>query len=133
MLDNTLILSDGQAVTSSAASTNVVDFGGGNLHHGLYLVLKTGTAFATCTSVTPSIQTSDESTFSSPETVATLPTFAVASLTANKVLAKVCLPIGLKKYVRVYYTVAGSNATAGTVTALLTDNPGIGVGDPAVL
>lgn len=129
MLDKTLEFSRAQAVTASAASTNVLDLGGGNLHHGLYLVVKTGTAFATCTSVTPSIQTSDDSTFSSPETVATLPTFAVASLTASKVLAKVCLPIGLKKYVRMYYTVAGSNATAGTLDAFLTDNPGIGIGD----
>ena len=134
MLDNTLFFSDAQAVTASAASTNILDLGGGDLHHGLYLVLKVvGADFATCTSVTPSLQVSDDSTFSSPETAMTLPTFPVASLTNGTVLAKVCLPVGMKKYARMYYTVTGSNATAGKLEAFLTDNPGIGIADPAVL
>lgn len=126
MLDNTLFFSDGQAVTDTAASTNVLDLGGGEFNP-LYLVVKTGTAFATCTSVTAALQTSDDSTFSSATTLLTLPTWAVASLTANTLLAKIRLPLGLKKYVRLYYTVAGSDATAGTLDAFLTDNPSVGV------
>ena len=130
MLDNTLFFSDAQAITASAASSNVIQLNGGDLHHGLYLVLKVvGADFATCTSITPSLQTSDESTFSSPTTAMTLPTYAVASLTNGTVLAKVCLPVGMKKFARLYYTVTGSNATAGKMEAFLTDNPGIGIGN----
>ena len=127
MLDNTLLLSDKQAVTASAASSNILDLGGGDVYTPLYFVAKVDVDFATLTSLTISLQTDSASAFSSAETVLTLPAVAAADLTAGKVLCKVALPLGLKKYVRAYYTVTGSNATAGKVSAFLTDNPGVGL------
>jgi hypothetical protein len=53
-----------------------------------------------------------------------MPTYPVASLTAG-MIGIIPLPLGLKKYVRMYYTVAGSNATTGKISAYITDNPGI--------
>jgi len=126
MLDKTLELSTEQAVTASAASTNAAQFNGGDTPRRLFVVLQVNADFATCTSVTPSVQTDDASNFSSAETVMTLPTYPVASLTAG-MTAVVPLPLGLKKYVRMYYTVAGSNATTGKISAYITDNPGIGL------
>ena len=126
MLDKTLELSTEQAVTATAASTNVAQFNGGDTPRRLFIVLQVNVDFATCTSVTPSVETDNASAFSSAETVMTLPTYPVASLTAG-MTAIVPLPLGLKKYVRMKYTVAGSNATAGKISAYITDNPGIGM------
>lgn len=127
MLDNSLFLSDAQAVTASAPSTNVLDLGGGDLHNPLYFVAKVDVDFATLTSLTVALQTADTSDFASAETLATLPACAVADLKAGKILCAVALPLGLKKFIRANYTVAGSNATAGKVSAFLTDNPGVGL------
>ena len=126
MLDNTLVLSNEQAVTATAASTNIINTGGGDVPNRLFLVLRVDVAFATCTSVTPSVETDSASAFSSASTVMTFPTYPVASLTQGMV-AIVPLPLGLKDYVRVKYTVAGSNATAGKISAFITDNPNIGL------
>lgn len=124
MLDKTLELSTEQAVTASAASTNVAQLNGGDTPRRLFVVIKVDADFATCTSVTPSVQTDDASNFSSASTLATMPTYPVASLTAG-MIGIIPLPLGLKKYVRMYYTVAGSNATTGKISAYITDNPGI--------
>ena len=126
MRDETLFYSKEQAVTATANSTNVLDLGGGDLVHGGYLVLQVGTAFAGVEKVVATLETADDAAFSSAETVIALPEYAVASLTAGKVLCKVCLPVGMKKYSRIKYTVTGTG-TAGTISAFLMDNPGIGL------
>lgn len=125
MLDNTLVLSNEQAVTTTAPSTNIIKTGGGDVPNRLFLVVRVDTAFVGCTSVTPSVETDNASAFSSAETVAQLPTYPVASLTAG-MMAIVPLPLGLKDYVRMKYTVVGT-ATAGKISAFITDNPNIGL------
>lgn len=125
MRDETLFYSKEQALTATAASTNILDLGGGDVVHGLYFVMQVGTAFAGLTKVSASLETSDDESFTSSETVMTLPEYPVASLTAGAVLCKVCLPLGMKKYSRVKYTVTGTG-TAGTISAFLMDNPGVG-------
>lgn len=126
MRDETLFYSKEQAVTATANSTNVLDLGGGDLVHGLYLVLQVGTAFAGLTKLVATLETADDAAFSAAETVMTLPDYSAESLTENKVLCKVCLPVGMKKYSRIKYTVTGTG-TAGTMSAFLMDNPGIGL------
>lgn len=126
MRDETLFYSKEQAVTATANSTNVLDLGGGDLVHGLYLVLQVGTAFAGLTKLEATLETADDAAFSSAETVMPLPGYSAESLTENKVLCKVCLPVGMKKYSRIKYTVTGTG-TAGTMSAFLMDNPGIGL------
>ena len=125
MLDNTLVLSNEQAVTTTAASTNIIKTNGGDVPNRVFLVVRVDTTFTGCTSVTPSVETDSASAFSSASTVMTLPTYPVASLTAGLV-AIVPLPLGLKDYVRVKYTVVGT-ATAGKFSAFITDNPNVGL------
>lgn len=124
MIDNSLVFSEGQAVTATDVSENVIKLGGGDVPNRLFLVLRVDTSFAGCTSVTPSVETNDEEVFTAAETVMTFPTYPVASLTAG-MMAVVPLPLGLKKFVRMKYAVAGTG-TAGKISAFITDNPGIG-------
>lgn len=125
MIDNSLVLSAEQAVTTTAPSTNVVKTNGGDVPNRLFLVVRVDTAFVGCTSVTPSVETDDASAFSSAATVATFPTYPAASLTAG-MLGIIPLPLGLKDYLRMKYTVVGT-ATAGKISAFITDNPNIGL------
>jgi hypothetical protein len=137
IIDNTLVLSDHQAITASAASTNVWDtlaqgtparwisaYGRdlGDGYMEIPLLVKVTEVFATLTSLTVDVQTDDTAAFSSATTVATSGAIGVASLTAGKeitILARV--PRGVsEQYVRLYYTVAGSNATTGKVFAAVT-------------
>lgn len=124
MIDNSLVFSEAQAVTATAVSENIINLGGGDVPNRLFLVLRVDTAFKGCTSVTPSVETDDADAFTAAETVMTFPAYPVASLTEG-MLAVVPLPLGLKKYARMKYTVAGT-ATAGNISAFITDNPGIG-------
>lgn len=124
MLDNTLFYSDKQKVTATAESTNVLDLGG-DVPHGLYLVAAVGTAFAGVTKMQIALETDDNSDFSAAQTLLLLPEYEGAALKENTVLAKVAMPLGLKKYSRVKYTVTG-DGSAGDISVFLTDNPGIG-------
>ncbi len=112
-----------QTITASAASTNYINQGAAGDAYGgeLYLVCRVGTAFATGTSLTISLQTDTDSGFATNlETLATSGAILTASLTANTEVFKIRLPQGLKQYFRLYYTVAGSNFTTGTIDAFLT-------------
>lgn len=132
IFDSTNLFSDAQAITASAASTNVIDLGAtGTPKHAanaitrdigkgspIQLRVQVTTAFATLTSLTVGIQTDDNEAFSSATTVLSSPAVAVADLVAGYVFPLVVIPRGtLERYVRLYYTVAGTNATAGNVTA----------------
>lgn len=121
MRDQTLFLSESQEVKASAASQNVLDVRG-DLWHGLFAVAQVGKAFAGATSVTVALETADNSDFSDKKTLFSLK-YALAELTEGKTLCKVCVPLGVKKYLRGYYTVEGSG-TAGTLDFFLMDNPG---------
>ena len=46
MIDNSLVFSDKQAVTTTAASTNVVKTNGGDVPNRLFLVVRVDSAFA---------------------------------------------------------------------------------------
>lgn len=124
--------SDAQAITASAASTNFInlgapntvpgapsatprDIGGGGRQHVSIEVVE---AFATLTSLTVNVEVDDNSSFSSAKTVATTGPIAVAALTLGAKLPISMLPKGVdEQYLRLNYVVAGSNATAGKITA----------------
>lgn len=132
IFDNTLLFSSGQAITATAASTNSIDFGAtGTPVGGVALTRDIGAgqeieisvlvteAFATLTSLTVSIETDDNSSFSSAATVYTSPAIPVATLVAGyqfKTPAHFSLGTN-ERYARLKYTVAGSNATTGKITA----------------
>lgn len=132
LLDENTLFSDDQAITASAASTNYMDLqagstppaapaalvqkiGGGN---DIPLLIQVTEAFATLTSLTVTIQVDDNTSFSSATTVASSHAVPAASLVAGYQFPLVTLPNTVnERYVRLYYTVGGSNATAGTITA----------------
>lgn len=122
IFDKTTQFSDAQAVTASAASTDIVDLGvaGRNVGSGEMIPLFIGVNedFATLTSLTVSVQTATDEAFTSPITVVSTGAIAVADLVAGYHFAIERVPAKvLERYVRVYYTVAGSDATAGSINA----------------
>jgi hypothetical protein len=131
ILDELSIFSDAQAVTVSAASTNVYDLGAPgvaaynqiqlkrNLGKGsqIPLLIQVVEDFATLTSLTFSVQTDNDVAFGSPKVIMS-ETVAVADLKEGYISVIDKLPRNVtERYVRIFYTVAGSSATAGKVTA----------------
>lgn len=118
ILDSTNLFSDKQAITASAASTNVISTSSTDIGKGVSipLLVQVTTTFATLTSLTVAVQTDTDEAFGTAVTL-TSQTIAVADLVAGKRFGFNVLPEGLKKYIRIYYTVTGSNATAGKITA----------------
>jgi len=132
LLDAQALFSDDQAITATAASTNYMnlgdtltvpgapaaltrDLGGAN---NIALLVQVTEDFATLTSLTVTVQVDDNSSFSSPKTVSTTGAVVLADLVAGKKMSISIIPTGAdEQYMRVYYTVGGSSATAGTITA----------------
>lgn len=121
--DKLLQFSEGQAVTDSAASTNAIEVGGDEVAQTLNLCVQVTQNFATLTSLAMSVETCDtnSSTANDWTTLASFPAVARANLVVGaRPWGFQKLPYGLKKWVRVKYTVSGSDATAGKVDAFLT-------------
>lgn len=132
IFDRTLLFSDGQAITATAASTNLVDLGAtGTPYGGTALVRELGfgnevelyvgvtQTFNNLTSLTISVETDDNAAFASAATVWTSPAYTLAQLATG---AKYLLPDRLmagvnERYVRLKYTVAGTAPTLGKITA----------------
>ncbi len=122
LLDQNTVLSDKQTITTSAASTHTIDAtaAGNVVPGGLFAVLRNEAAFAGATSVAFSLQTSDQDSFATLDTLVSA-TFTAAQLAnANQLLLALPIPAKIKRYIRAYYTVTGT-ATAGSVTCFLTD------------
>jgi hypothetical protein len=133
IVDDTLVLSDHQAITASAASTNIIDIGAAGTPFGhaaavrrdigigtdIDVEVRVTTTFATLTSLSVALQVDDDAAFGSPTTIATGPAVAAASLVAGyRFTFPATLPEGTaERYIRLLYTVAGSDATAGKVFA----------------
>ena len=127
ILDKLLRMSNAQAVTASAASTDVIDLGVlTDIGEGreIELLVQVGTAFtaAGAATMTVALQGSvDNSTFTDMAVTRAIP---VASLTAGATLFNISVPpVGTgqahPRYLRMNYTVATGPMTAGTVTAAL--------------
>jgi len=130
--------SNQQAITATAASTDVIDFGAGgtptpghtvaltrDLGKGQAIMIRVQVTetFATLTSLTVSVQTDDNSGFSSATTVIATQAIPVASLVAGYVFNITEVPLlTTERYVRLNYTVAGSNATAGKIFASVVES-----------
>ena len=120
LIDNTLILSEEQAVTATAASTNVVDQkAAGNAHTHAALVVRVDETVAGATAIKIALETSAASNFGTKKEVFGV-SLAAAALTAGATVVKVALPLGLLRYIRGYYTVTGTG-TAGKLSMFITD------------
>ena len=122
--DKLNMFSDGQAITATAVSENVLDLGVGGDDVGqgeaLWLNVVVGDAFAAAgaATLTIALQSSDDnSTFAD---VVVGGAIAKADLTAAAPALKVGLPTGLGRYLRLNYTVATGPFTAGSVSAGIT-------------
>ncbi|WP_413616414.1 hypothetical protein MRB56_09105 [Halomonas cupida] len=120
IFDSTFLFSDDQAVTATAASTNIVDLGVvRDIGKGVPvpLLVQVTEDFATLTSLTVTVETDDDPGFGSPKVLATSGAIAAADLVAGYQFPLQYMPIGTERYLAITYTVGGTDATAGTVTA----------------
>lgn len=122
LMDKTLLLAEEQAVTEDAAGTvdsvAAVVQAGGDDYSTMWVAAIVKTALAGAGSVDVILQTSDDATFATSTAL-----HAVTLNATNGVKGAVFayrLPLGLKKYTRVYFDVTGT-VSAGKVTVGLTD------------
>lgn len=125
------LFSGNQAITATALSENVIDTGvrgtpydaaaplNGDIGKGnpIPVLIQVTEDFATLTTLTVTIETSDNENMTSSTALATQ-TIPVADLTAGLQTFIQFLPNGVTgRYLAVRYGVGGSNATAGRITA----------------
>jgi len=126
LVDAQNLFSDAQAITASAASTNLLDLGiARSLGDGerLYVVCLVDTAFTDSGSdstVAVTIETDDNADFSSATTAQTLGTFAALSAAGSVLIVPIAAFATEERYVRLYYTLANGSLTTGAITAFIT-------------
>lgn len=119
LLDAKLLMSNQQAITANAASTDVIDRGDTKdvgRAGDIPLLVQVTETFNNLTSLAIAIQTDSDSGFGTAVTLATV-TVALADLKAGYQLPIITLPKGVKRYLRLNYTVTGTAPTTGKVTA----------------
>lgn len=119
-IDKALQVSNEQAVTVSAASTDSIDFGQPNPNVGLddrsnmVITVDESAAAAGAATVTFSVQDSaDNATFAD---VAVTAAIGKANLAAGQQVV-IPMPTKLRRYCRVYYTIGTGPLTAGKFSA----------------
>lgn len=133
IMDRTGLFSESQAITGTAFSTNIVDLGETGTPYGSSSALARDVGkgnqvpmhcgvtetFNSLTSLTISIETDTTAGFASPTTVWTSPAYTLAQLaTGAKYLLPDYLPAGAdERFMRLKYTVAGTNPSTGRITA----------------
>lgn len=130
IFDNTLLLSDQQAVVADAASTNTIDllatgapFGGSPIVKdvgrsvNVPLAILVTEAFNNLTSLQIQVQTSpDNTTWTTIETGMVVPLASLISGYSFKVINE--LPEGTNvRYVRLFYDITGTAPSTGKITA----------------
>lgn len=122
LLDQQALFSAAQAITATAASTNVIDTGS-NKDVGKYgdipLLIQVVEGFNNLTSLTVTVQTDDNSAFSSAADVLSM-TIPLASLVLGYKSPVITLPMKMERYIRLNYTVTGTAPTTGKVTVGIT-------------
>lgn len=133
IFDATEQFSNAQAITATAASTNVLDTGATGTSYGaaaahtrdmgkgtpVPLTIRVVQSFNTLTSLSIAYQVATDAAFTSPVTIFTGGPYTLAQLAAGAThLLPDTIPVGANlRYHRLYYTVAGSNPTLGQITA----------------
>lgn len=113
------MFSDEQDITATAASTNVIDTGhtkDGGPGYPVHVACIVTEAFNTLTSLAVALQTATDAAFTTPVTLQTV-SLALAALLAGEEFSFSCLPHGCLRYLRLYYTVTGTDPTEGQISA----------------
>jgi hypothetical protein len=122
IMDKNLQMSDSQAVTVTAPSTDYIDqLAAGDAEKELFLVVQVHEAVtaAGAADVNVSLETDDNPSFSSPTTLWESGAIGKATLVNNYEVAKVRIPKGAERYLRTKYTVGTGPLTAGKFDAFL--------------
>ena len=129
MLDKLNLMSDEQALTTTAASTSYIDqlAAGDAVGRELEAVVLVKTALTGGTSVNFQLQTDTDSAFGTAVTLAESGAVVAATLVAGYKW-RIRIPKGAKRYLRINYTISGS-FSAGAVTAYLTDGTPVDIND----
>lgn len=129
ILDAHARFSNAQAITASAASTNLMDLNATERRPGtgkpIYFVVVCTVAMTDSGSdstVTVTLQSDSTSAFGSAATVLTLPVFAATSAAGTRRVIQLPADTAHEQYIRAYYTVANGNLTTGSFTAFLATN-----------
>lgn len=131
IFDKTTLLSDQQAITASAVSTNVINLGpvaasiirdiGKGKPIPLLIQITEQFAAAGAGTLTVSLEVDDNEAFASAKTVWTSPAIAKATLKPGYVIVPEYIPRGTDElYLRLNYTVATGPMTAGKIVAGVT-------------
>lgn len=128
LLDKELEFSDAQAVTSTAASTNVIDMtvAAPNIGRGaepIYVQVQTNEAATASGSATVTFALQDSADNSSFADIFTTAAIGKAMLVAGYIVFTIQLPPTHRRYLRINYTVATGPLTAGKFDAYLTTGP----------
>ncbi len=123
IIDYQNLFSDDQAITTTAVSTNIIDLGANaseiqaNFEKGMAKIAAQVTeAFAGGTSVQVTVQTDDNTGFSSAKTLYETAAIVTASLVQGYQFPLDGIPLGVERYIRLNYTVVGTY-TAGKIHA----------------
>lgn len=130
IFDKQTLLSDAQAITGDAASSNIIDLGATGTPYGSSVALArdvgkgctvplsvlVNEAFNNLTSLKVTVQVATDAAFTSPIEVASR-TYLLAELTGELPFPAE-IPEGAdKRYLRLYYDVTGTNPSTGKLTA----------------
>lgn len=131
IFDRTTLLSEAQAITADAASTNIIDMGAPGTVYGaaaaltrdygkgscIPLQIQVVEAFNNLTSLRIVVQTDDNVGFSTPKDVIEQ-VVPLARLIAGFTSSIIEVPHGAaERYIRVFYDITGTAPTTGKVTA----------------
>jgi hypothetical protein len=126
LLDSQSQFSDAQAITATAASTDIIDLRQANRQLGvgeplwLYVLVKTTFTAGGAATLTVTLETDDNEGFASPTIVLTTTAIAVGTLVQGYEIFKIGLPANIvERYLRLNYTVATGPFTAGAVSAYI--------------
>ena len=129
IIDKALQISNAQAVTATAVSTDVIDAGatknpaiGRDLGGGtqLFLEVTVGATFTAAGAGTLTIALQDSADNATFADVLTTPALALAALTVGQRFY-IPLPAKMRRYIRANYTVGTGPMTAGSVSAQIVD------------
>lgn len=130
IIDKDLKMSDSQAVTVSAASTDIIDQGaaGEMYDKELFLVVQTREAALAAGAATVNflLETDSDSGFGTKKTLFDSGAIGKALLTLNSEPVKVRVPKGALRYLRGYFTVGTGPLTAGKFDMFLTPDVKVG-------
>lgn len=123
LVDALLQLSDAQAITTTAASTNVIDMlaEGQALEPGCWARFVVQTAFSGGTNLQVQLQSGDSATMANGVTLAQSAAIPDATLVAGYEALVVKIPKNCKRFIRGYYIDVGSHS-AGKMDAHIVQN-----------